>query len=92
MSCTTHRYATFAADEIRAAIAADPKIANPLSMWARRLVGEAHVAGAARRRRAPGAGRARRRAGAADDDGVPELLKRITAAHTARMAAVGLNN
>src|SRR5439155_15659998 len=34
------RYADFAAEEIRAAIAADPKVANRLSMWARRLVGE----------------------------------------------------
>lgn len=35
------RHADFAADEIRAAIAADPKVANRLSMWARRLTGEA---------------------------------------------------
>ena len=35
------RYDEFAAEEIRAAIAADPKVANRLSMWARRLVGEA---------------------------------------------------
>ncbi len=35
------RYTAFAADEIRAAIATDPKVASPLSMWARRLVGEA---------------------------------------------------
>ena len=35
------RHADFAAEEIRAAIAADPKVANRLSMWARRLVGEA---------------------------------------------------
>ena len=35
------RYDEFAAAEIRAAIAADPKVANRLSMWARRLVGEA---------------------------------------------------
>jgi hypothetical protein len=78
------RYATFAADEIRAAIAADPRVANPLSMWARRLVGEAlsqalHVGG-------------ERPALAEMIEDVPELLKRITAAHTARMLAVGLNN
>ena len=34
------RHADFAADELRAAIAADPKVANRLSMWSRRLVGE----------------------------------------------------
>ena len=85
------RYATFAAGEIADAIAEDPKVANPLSMWARRLVGEGmsqalHVA-------------AERPAlaaliieGSNAEDAVPELLNRITAAHTARMAAVGLNN
>lgn len=85
------RYEDFAAAEIRAAIAADPKIANRLSMWARRLVGE-------------GLSQAQRMAGdrialtilivegSKDQAGVQALLKRLTAAHTARMAAVGLNN
>ena len=85
------RYAEFAADEIRAAIAADPKVANRLSMWARRLVGEAlsqaqRVAG-----RAGGAHRADRRA-RRRPGGVQALFRRLTTAHTARMAAVGLNN
>lgn len=85
------QYNDFAADEIRAAIAADPKVANRLSMWARRLVGE-------------GLSQAQRMAGerialtilivegSRDQAGVQALLKRLTAAHTARMAAVGLNN
>jgi hypothetical protein len=78
------RYTTFAANEIRAAIAADPKVASPLSMWARRLVGEAlsqalHVG-------------AERPPIAVMIEDLPELLKRITAAHSARMLAVGLNN
>jgi hypothetical protein len=34
------QYEEFAGQEIRAAIAAAPKVANRLSMWARRLVGE----------------------------------------------------
>ncbi|MGN9810769.1 ferritin-like fold-containing protein [Micromonospora sp. BQ11] len=84
------RYADFAAAEIRIAIEADPRVANRLSMWARRLVGEAlsqagRVASAdlgaltaliARDERADVAG----------------LFRRLTAAHTARMGAVGLNN
>jgi hypothetical protein len=86
------RYAEFAAEEIRSAIAADPKVANRLSMWARRLVGE-------------GLSQAQRVAverpslallligDATDDlDEVAGLFKRLTGAHTARMTAVGLNN
>lgn len=85
------RYADFAAAEIRAAIAVDPKIANRLSMWARRLVGEGlsqaqHVA-------------AERDSftdliisGTGDLVSVGALLKRLTTAHTTRMAAAGLNN
>jgi hypothetical protein len=85
------RYDEFACDEIRAAIAADPKVANRLSMWARRLVGE-------------GLSQAQRVAaervslialvlsGLGDQGGVQALFRRLTAAHTARMSTVGLNN
>src|SRR5437899_4912098 len=85
------RYADFAAAEIRGAIATDPKVANRLSMWGRRLVGE-------------GLSQAQRVAGerpalamlivgrAEDQAGVTALFKRLTSAHTARMGAVGLNN
>lgn len=85
------RYDEFAGQEIRLAIAADPKVANRLSMWARRLVGE-------------GLSQAGRIAtermtlttliasGFDDQAGVQVLFKRITAAHTVRMSAVGLNN
>lgn len=85
------RYPTFAADEIRSAIEADPKVVNPLSMWARRLVGEAMSQAlrvSAERPALIGLVADR----SADDVDGPELLKRIMAAHTARMAAVGLNN
>jgi hypothetical protein len=85
------RYGGFAASEIRSAIETDPKLANRLSMWARRLVGE-------------GLSQAQRVAadrpalammiigGSGDQEGVQALLKRLTQAHGARMVAVGLNN
>jgi hypothetical protein len=85
------RYGEFAANEIRTAIAADPKVANRLSIWARRLMGE-------------GLSQAQQVAatrptlatlivtGAGDQDAVVALLRRLTSAHGARMTAVGLNN
>lgn len=85
------RYADFAASEIRAAIAADPKVANRLALWARRLMGEA-------------LSQAQRVAaerdeltmlvvqGSGDIAGVVDLFKRLTAAHTARMTSLGFNN
>ncbi|MFI7280489.1 ferritin-like fold-containing protein [Micromonospora chersina] len=83
------RYAEFAATEIRAAVQADPRVANRLSMWARRLVGEAlsqagRVAAADR-----GALTALISREGVD---VPALFRRLTDAHTARMTAAGLNN
>jgi hypothetical protein len=83
------RHADFAAAEIRAAIAADPKVANRLSMWARRLVGEG-ISQAVRVAGERPALAVLIATGPIND--VPELLRRLTDAHTARMAAVGLNN
>jgi len=85
------RYADFAAAEIRAAIVADPKLANRLSMWSRRLVGEGlSQAQRVAAERAALAGLIA--TGTGDFAGVTALLKRLTTAHTARMSAVGLNN
>lgn len=85
------RYGEFAAAEIRSAIEADPKLANRLSIWARRLVGEglsqAQWVAAARPALA-----ALIVTGAQSQEGVQALLKRLTQAHGARMTAVGLNN
>ncbi|HET8660263.1 MAG TPA: ferritin-like fold-containing protein [Micromonosporaceae bacterium] len=85
------RYDEFACAEIRRAIAEDPTVANRLSMWSRRLVGE----GLSQAQRVA----AERPAlamliieGTGDQAGVMALLKRLTTAHTARMAELGLNN
>ena len=85
------RYAEFAANEIRAAIAQDPKVANRLSMWARRLVGEA-LSQAQRVAAERETFADLIIAGTGDLVSVGALLKRLTSAHTARMGAVGLNN
>ncbi|HEX6873430.1 MAG TPA: ferritin-like fold-containing protein [Micromonosporaceae bacterium] len=85
------RYANFAAEEIRAALAADPSVRNRLSMWARRLVGEA-ITQAQRVAADRSTFVALISHGSADLSGVAALLGRLTSAHTARMEAVGLNN
>ncbi|MEV4215639.1 ferritin-like fold-containing protein [Micromonospora sp. NPDC049662] len=83
------RYAEFAAAEIRLAVADDPRVAGRLSMWARRLVGEAlSQAGRVAAERATLTVLITQ----AERIDVPELFARLTAAHTARMATVGLNN
>jgi hypothetical protein len=85
------KFSDFAAAEIRAAIAADPKVANRLSMWARRLTGEA--LSQAQRIAAERSDLAALIAvGMGDQAGLVALFKRLTSQHTARMSAVGLNN
>jgi hypothetical protein len=84
------RYSEFACEEIRSAIAADPKLANRLSMWARRLVGEG--LSQAQRVAAEHPALAMLLISDAEQSDVAGLFKRLTAAHTARMATVGLNN
>lgn len=85
------RYAEFAEAEIRVAIAADPKVTNRLSMWARRLVGEALTQAMRVAEERPALARLiiARRSG---PEALPALFKQLTTAHTARMEAVGLNN
>jgi hypothetical protein len=83
------RFEEFSAEEIRAAIAADPKVANRLSMWARRLSGEA-LSQAQRVAMAHTDLVALVMVGAGDQ--AANLFKRLTSAHSARMTSVGLNN
>jgi DNA-binding transcriptional ArsR family regulator len=83
------RFEEFSAQEIRAAIAADPKVANRLSMWARRLSGEA-LSQAQRVAMEHTDLVALVMVGAGDQ--AASLFKRLTSAHSARMTSVGLNN
>jgi hypothetical protein len=83
-------YADFAVREVRAAIKADRKVPGRLSLWGRRLVGEAMS-----QSQAVIAEHDRLAeliiGGTGDLSGVARLIERITAAHTARMKALGLN-
>ncbi len=84
-------HSAFAIREVKALTDADPTAAARLSLWGRRLVGEAisqaqHVA-------------AERDAlamlivgGAGDLTGISRLIDRITGNHTQRMTAIGLSN
>ncbi|HEY1175114.1 MAG TPA: ferritin-like fold-containing protein [Phytomonospora sp.] len=83
-------YTEFAVTEIRAALAADPKLANRLALWARRLVGEAMTQ--AQRVAAERDGLTDLVvSGSGDLAGIGALFRRLTQAHTDRMGAVGLN-
>jgi hypothetical protein len=91
------RYAEFAAGEIRTALLADPNSANRLSMWARRLVGEAITQAQRVAAERETFANILLRGGAEADGkvdlaGVAAMLRRLTTAHTSRMSAVGLNN
>ncbi len=83
-------HADFAVREVRAAIRADRKVPGRLSLWGRRLVGEAMS-----QSQAVIAEHDRLAeliiAGTGDLGGVGQLLQRITTAHGERMRALGLN-
>jgi hypothetical protein len=83
------RYVEYAATEIRAALAVDPKVGNRLSMWARRLVGEG-----LRQAQRVAAQREKITELLVDESGdltgAADLLRRLTEAHTARMVDIGL--
>jgi hypothetical protein len=83
-------HADFAVREVRAAIQADRKVPGRLSLWGRRLVGEAIT-----QTQAVIAEHDRLAeliiSGTGDLAGVSRLIERITSAHTKRMKALGLN-
>ena len=83
-------HADFAVREVRAAIAADPALSGRLSLWARRLVGEA-LSQAQRVAAERDALAMLLVGGTGDLAGIAALLKRITSAHTARMQTIGLS-
>lgn len=87
-------HSTFAVERVRSAIEADPRVAGVLALWGRRLMGEAltqaqRVAGEREALAAllvGGAGRP-----GIDLAEIGRMLGRLTAAHSARMAALGLD-
>jgi hypothetical protein len=82
--------ADFAVREVRAAVGANRRLVGRLSLWARRLVGEAMS-----QSQAVIAEHDRLAeliiSGTGDLGGVAQLIDRITSAHTERMRALGLN-
>jgi hypothetical protein len=83
-------HADFAVREVRAAIKADRTVPGRLSLWGRRLVGEAITRSQAVIAEHDGLA-ALIVEGTGDLAGVGRLIERITAAHTERMRTLGLN-
>ncbi|MBX9389781.1 ferritin-like fold-containing protein [Streptomonospora nanhaiensis] len=98
--------AEFVAAQVRAAIADDPRLAGRLSLWARRLVGEALSQAQSVAARRPdlaallgGGARESAKGGAGADDTaqpgdlamVSRMFADLTDAHTARLEAMGLS-
>jgi hypothetical protein len=85
-------HAEFVVSRVRAAIAADPKVAGRLALWARRLVGEA--LGQAQRVAAEREALARLLAGGTVTQmgELGRMFATLTDAHAGRMAALGLSS
>ncbi|HEX2418359.1 MAG TPA: ferritin-like fold-containing protein [Micromonosporaceae bacterium] len=85
------QYTDFAEKEVKQAIQQDPKLANRLALWARRLVGEA-LTQAQQVAAEQDELTALVVEGSGDLAGFGALMRRLTVAHSARMTAIGLNN
>ena len=83
-------HADFAVREVRSAIAADRRLPGRLSLWGRRLVGEAMTQSQAVIAEHDGLAELII-SGTGDLGGVARLITRITDAHTQRMKTLGLN-
>ncbi|TQS46703.1 hydroxylase [Cryptosporangium phraense] len=86
------RYAEFAVAEVLAAVDADPKLADRLGLWARRLVGEAvtqaQLVVAAR----PALVTLVEPFVPDGPDGLAALIERLTASHAERLSSLGLRS
>jgi hypothetical protein len=85
-------HAEFVIARVREAIEDDPRVAGPLALWARRIVGEA--LGQAQRVAAEREPLARMLAGGTPSQlgDIGRMFAQLTDAHAARMAALGLAN
>jgi hypothetical protein len=83
-------HADFAVREVRAAIASHRTVAGRLALWGRRLVGEAITQSQAVIAERDELAQLIIQ-GTGDLPGIGRLVERITAAHTERMRALGLN-
>lgn len=82
-------HAAFVVERVRGAIEANPIVAGRLALWARRLVGEALTQ--AQRVAADRDALTGLLTGVGDLQELADILHRITAAHSRRMAAIGLS-
>lgn len=83
------RHAEFAVAEVRAAVSADPVLADRLGLWARRLVAEAITQAQFVVAARPGLVELVEPSGLA---GLAALIDRLTTAHAARLSALGLRS
>ncbi|WP_293769233.1 ferritin-like fold-containing protein [Sporichthya sp.] len=87
-------HSRFAVEHVRAAIEADPRVAGPLALWGRRLMGEALTQ--AQRVAGERDALVSLLVGGVDRPGIDfnelgAMLGRLTSAHSDRMAALGLD-
>jgi tRNA-(MS[2]IO[6]A)-hydroxylase (MiaE)-like len=82
-------HAAFAVERVRAAIAANPPVAGRLTLWARRLVGEALTQ--AQRVAVDRDALTGLLVGVGDLEELAAIFNRIMTAHSERMAALGLS-